>query len=434
MADQERGNLAWMDLLWLVFLAGLAVLPPIREIHKQLILLGIGLFQIFEGRLLKPLPLSLRPYASVSVKVALAALLVGHTGGINSSYYLIYYLPVVSAAMLFDVWVTLLWTALASATYLTYLIPALRVYELTPEGVVELALRSVFFFLAAILVNRPVTENRRQTLLYQQLARTLSETNRRLEEAQAEARRAERLAALGQLSAGLAHEIRNPLGVIKGSAEMLQQKLSSSGPLASELAGYISSEVNKLNGLVSRFLDFARPLRLEFTPVEITALVERALKEVRDRYPDANVTVERNYASQLPQLRLDEGLCEGVFTNLVLNAYDAMGAEGGKLNVVIALADSTSRKGVEIHFQDSGPGVPSELREQIFNPFFTTKETGVGLGLSIVSKIVDEHHGWVRVTGEPGQGACFRVFFPVEDSLDAYGSEREYSDTGDSHR
>jgi two-component system, NtrC family, sensor histidine kinase HydH len=417
MADQERRDFLWI-LLWLAFLASLAVLPPIREIHKQLILLGFGLFQIFEGWLLKPVPAYLRPYTSVCVKITLAALLVGHTGEINSSYYLIYFLPVVSAAMLFDAWATLLWTALASATYLAYLIPALKVYELTPEGIPELAIRILFFFLAAIVVNRFVTENRGQTLRYQKLASTLAETNRRLEQAQAEARHAERLAALGQLSAGLAHEIRNPLGIIKGSAEMLQQKLEGSNPLARELAGYISSEVNTLNGLVSRFLDFARPLQLERKPIEITPLVERALQDVHDRYPEVNVTVEREYAAHLPRPWVDGELCERVFTNLVLNAYEAMGAEGGKLKVVVAPANSNGRKGVEIDFQDTGPGVSAELREQIFNPFFTTKKTGVGLGLSIVSKIIDEHQGWVRVTGEPGQGACFRVFLPAEDGAE----------------
>ena len=417
MVNRERSNLAWI-LLWLVFLVSLALLPPIREIHKQLILLGIGLFQIFEGQLLKPLPAYLRPHTSVSVKIALAALLVGHTEAvpINSSYYLIYYVPVVSAAMLFDAWATLLWTVLASATYLAYLIPAQKEYELMPGAVPELAIRVLFFFVAAVVVNRFVAENRRQTLRYQKLAERLAETNRRLEQAQAEARRAERVAALGQLSAGLAHEIRNPLGVIKGSAETLQQKLQGSNPLASELAGYISGEVNTLNGLVSRFLDFARPLRLERRPLEVPSLVERALQDVHDRHPEANVTVEREYATELPQLWLDGELCERVFSNLVLNAYEAMGGQGGKLKVVIAPAKCNCRKGVEIDFQDTGSGVSPELREQIFNPFFTTKRAGVGLGLSIVSKIVDEHHGWVRVTGEPGEGACFRVFLPAEEN------------------
>src|SRR6516225_3105737 len=293
MENPEQGKVSWMDLLWLAFLVGLAAMPPIGEIHKQLILLGIGLFQVFEGRLLKPLPADLRRYGGVFVKIVLAALLVGHTGGIQSSYYLIYYLPVVSAAMLFDAWATLLWTVVASATYLAYLIPALKVYELTPEGVPELAIRNIFFFLAAISVNLPVTENRRQTLRYQKLAETLAETNRRLEQAQADARRAERLAALGQLSAGLAHEIRNPLGVIKGSAEILNQKLAVTDPLSQELAGYIYTEVNRLSALVTRFLDFARPLHADLTATDVSAVLDRGLNDVSQFWKGPSVTVQK---------------------------------------------------------------------------------------------------------------------------------------------
>ena len=414
MPDQERAAIAWMDLLWLVFLAGLAVLEPIGELHKQMVLVGIGLFQIFEPRLLSSIQPSRRGPYSVLIKILLATLLVAHTGNIESSYYLIYYLPVVSAAMYFGIWGTLLWTALASLAYCSFLIPALKEFQLAQGGANELAIRNLFFFPVAIVVNRFVTENRRQSLRYQQLAETLAETNRRLEQAEADARRSERLAALGQLSAGLAHEIRNPLGVIKGSAETLARKLPASDPLATELAGYISSEVNRLNALVSRFLDFARPLAVERRPVEMTPLIDRALKAAGDRWPEVKVEVERRYAADLPPVPLDAELSEQVFTNLAQNAYEAMADNGGKLKVAVVKATSGGRRGVEVSFEDTGPGVPAALREQIFNPFFTTKKEGVGLGLSIVSKIIDEHHGWIRVTGEPGQGACFRVFLPAE--------------------
>jgi two-component system, NtrC family, sensor histidine kinase HydH len=414
MAEAQRNTFAWMDLLWLVFLAGLAVLQPIREVHKQLVLLGIGLFQIFETRFFTSIKPSRRGPYSVLIKILLATLLVAHTGDIESSYYLIYYLPVVSAAMYFGIWGTLLWTALASLAYCSFLIPALKEFQLAPGGANELAIRNLFFFPAAIVVNRFVTENRRQALRYQKLAEALAETNRQLEQAQADARRSERLAALGQLSAGLAHEIRNPLGVIKGSAEMLEKKLPPSNELAGELAGYISTEVNKLNALVSRFLDFARPLALERRPAEIPPLIDRALKSARDRWPNAKIEVERRYAPDLPQVPLDAELCEQIFTNLAQNAYEAMSGESGKLKVTVRAATADGRRGVEIKFEDTGPGVPAELGEQIFNPFFTTKKEGVGLGLSIVSKIVDEHHGWIRVANEPGLGACFRVFFPAE--------------------
>ena len=161
-----------------------------------------------------------------------------------------------------------------------------------------------------MVVNRFTTENRRQTTRYRQLAEQLTKANRELERAQAEARRSERLAALGQLSAGLAHEIRNPLGVIKGSAEILNRKLENSNPLASELAGYISSEVNRASGLVTRFLDFAKPLRTETRPQLVTTLLDRALKSVTEQWHGGKISVHREYQDNLPLVPLDENLCE----------------------------------------------------------------------------------------------------------------------------
>ncbi|MCL5670735.1 MAG: ATP-binding protein [Acidobacteria bacterium] len=413
MPEESRHKFAWMDVLLLVFLAGLAVLYPVSEVHAQLILLTIGFFQVFERKFIVWAGARGEVYSTL-MKIALASLLIAHTGGINSSYYLIYYLPVVTAAIYSGPWGTLGWTALSSAAYCAFLIPALQVYRLTASGAEELGIRVLFFFLAAILVNRFVMENRQQSERYRLLAERLAETNQQLKRAQVEARRSERLAALGQLTAGLAHEIRNPLGVIKGSAETLGQKLPEQDSIAIELAGFISSEVNRLNSLVSRFLDFARPLEIKKHPEEIAAMVDHALKAARDRWPDSKVRVERQYAAELPPVPLDAELTEQVFTNLVFNAYEAMGAEGGTLRVEIAKKEIDGRQGIEVDLRDTGPGVPPELREQVFNPFFTTKNEGVGLGLSIVSKIVDDHGGWIRVQPNSENGACFRVFFPLE--------------------
>lgn len=414
MNEGKRPAINWMDLLWLVFLAGLAILPPVREIHKQLILLAFGLIQLTEGWFLWRMPERGAAYA-VLAKIALATLLIDHTGelSINSSYYPIYYLPIVTAAEYFGPWATLFWTGLASAAYCSYLYPALEEYEVTAESYGLLAIRILFFFLAALVVNRFVVENRRQTKRYQALAETLAETNRRLEQAQAEARRSERLAALGQLSAGLAHEIRNPLGVIKGSAEMLTHKLGDSNPLASELAGYISSETNRLGSLVSRFLDFARPLHADTEVQPITPVVDRALADVGTVWKGGKIHVTREYESGLQPIPLDENLSKQAFVNIIQNAYDAMGEVGGALRVKVATARGMGRDGVEVRIEDTGPGIPAELREQIFNPFVTTKKTGVGLGLSIVSKIMDGHHGSIRVEDSNGVGACFVMFFPA---------------------
>ncbi|MBZ5549105.1 MAG: hypothetical protein LAO22_14295 [Acidobacteriia bacterium] len=415
ISDAESRRFNRVDAVWLLFLAALAVLPPRWELHKQLILLAIGIVQLLESWLISNLPKRGVSYV-VLLKILLAAFLIGHTGevGINSSYYPIYYLPVVTAALYCGPWGTLFWTLLSSATYCAYLYPAMLEYELTPEALGYLALRIMFFFLAAMIVNRFAEQSRHQTALYRELAERLAETNRRLEQAQAEARRSERLAALGQLSAGLAHEIRNPLGVIKGSAEMLAQKLQHSDELERELAGYISSEVNRLSALVTEFLDFARPLHAELHPTDLTALLDRVLKTVADRWTGKPVAVERDYAGNLPPVPMDESLCEQAFLNLVHNAYEAMEENGGALRVEVMRATRNHREGAEVRLSDTGPGVPEELHEEIFNPFVTTKKTGVGLGLSIVSKIVDGHRGSIHVENRPQGGAVFILFFPFE--------------------
>jgi signal transduction histidine kinase len=413
----RHSKLDWMDLLWLLFLLGLALLPPVREVHKQLILLAIGIFQLLEGRLVGQLPKRGQSYA-VLLKILLAMLLISHTGevGINSSYYPIFYLPIVTAAIYFDAWLTLAWTFIASVAYCSYLLPAVQEYDLAPGAIAELALRILFFFLAAMVVNRFATENKRQVRRYQMLAEQLARTNRELERAQAEARRSERLAALGQLSAGLAHEIRNPLGIIKGSAEMLNQRVQGTEPLVSELAGYISSEVIRLSALVSRFLDFARPLRIETRACSLPEIVDRALRAVAANWSGPEIKIERQYERELSDAVVDENLCEQVFINLIQNAYDAMSEKGGMLRISIGASARGEQRGLEVRIQDSGPGISPELREQIFNPFFTTKKGGVGLGLSIVSKIVDEHRGSIElldrqvVRGE--SGACFVIFLP----------------------
>jgi signal transduction histidine kinase len=116
-------------------------------------------------------------------------------------------------------------------------------------------------------------------------------------------------------------------------------------------------------------------------------------------------------------LPLDENFCEQAFVNLIQNAYEAMASEGGTLRLDVSSLQSNGRQGVEVRITDSGPGVPAELREQIFNPFVTTKKTGVGLGLSIVSKIIDEHGGNIRLETRPGEGACFILFFPAAESM-----------------
>ena len=151
---------------------------------------------------------------------------------------------------------------------------------------------------------------------------------------------------------------------------------------------------------------------------------------MRSRYPSAPVEVERSYAENLPPVLVDEQMCEQIFVNLILNAYEAMsettvnsspaGIETPeerphlRLNAVPWTVDGQT--GVVVEVQDTGPGIPREIREQIFNPFVTSKKTGVGLGLSIVAKIIDDHRGTIQLKDTIGRGACFRIFLPSEDT------------------
>jgi signal transduction histidine kinase len=413
----ERATPRWLDVLWLLFLGALAFLPPLREPHKHLTLVVFGVFQLAEAWFIR-VSGRMGPHLAVAVKIALATFLLGHTEAqtpITSSYWPIYWLPVITAAMNFGPLGTLIWTAIASGAYSAYLIPALQLFEVTTEGVGELLLRIIFFFLVAMIVNRFVMEYRVQVREYQSLSETLSEANRNLKQAQAEARRAERLAALGQLSAGLAHEIRNPLGVIKGSAELLNQKLAVSDPLSQELAGFIYVEVNRLSALVGRFLDFARPSQLALHAENLAEVMEQSLKTAAQQGATARIHVHRDFAPDLPPVLADRELCEQAFNNLLSNACEAMGAQGGELRIRVhpAIASDGQTGEVVVEIEDTGPGVPADVKEQIFNPFFTTKKTGVGLGLAIVSKIVDAHGGTLTLASPPGQGACFRMTFPA---------------------
>ncbi|MGH9453605.1 MAG: DUF4118 domain-containing protein, partial [Terriglobia bacterium] len=186
MPDSQEPRFAWLDLLWLVFLAGLAVLPPLFEWHKQVILLTIGLFQIFERRIMAGIPTGRRNALGILLKVGLCSLLLEHTGipAIDSSYYPIYYVPIVSAAMIYGGWGTLFWTVMTGLAYCSFLIPAVQLFRLEPDSISELAIRNMFFFLIAVVVNRIVSEFRRQTNRYRLLAEQLAETNRKLEQAQ----------------------------------------------------------------------------------------------------------------------------------------------------------------------------------------------------------------------------------------------------------
>jgi signal transduction histidine kinase len=384
----------------IVLLFGVVVFLA-HNIQERLFLTAVGVLQLIEGRIqwLNTIP---GRASSVVLQLILTYVLIGYTGGVNSSYYLVLLLPAVSAASYLGVTGTIVSSFGAVAVYLSMLLYIDWEKEfIESEQLHILALRCLVLVLAAIVVNSLGDAVRMQSARYKAAAEQLAIANQSLLEAEAAVRRSERLAALGQLSAGLAHELRNPLGSIKGSANLLERSVPQDSPVAKELAGIISSEVDRTNSLVTRFLDFARPLEPRRQIVDVREVIDRAIHR-------SDAPVVREYSPSLPEIAIDPELMEQVFLNLITNAAQAS-APGSPVAVRATGNDGE----VEISVIDRGCGIPPDKIETIFNPFVTTKRGGVGLGLAIVSKIVDGHKGRMTVESESGKGSTFRVFLPV---------------------
>jgi signal transduction histidine kinase len=392
------------DFIWLLFFSALAVFSPERDPRALAALGALGLVQVLEPRL--------GAIPSVLLKLALCYPLIGYGGGISSSFYLVLFLPVISAATSFGLLGTSLSSLAASALYLSFLFFLEPDQEIAEKG--ELILRVLFLPVVGFLTNQLAEANRDETRKSQAAAEKLAEANRHLEEAEAQVRRADRLAALGQLTAGLAHELRNPLGTLKTSAELLERKVSGDNEIAREMAGYITQEVDRINSLITRFLDFARPRNLRPQKTSLHAMLDQAIERFdREKSgPAASVSVFKNYSPDIPPVNIETELMEHVITNLLSNAAQAS-PSGAVVTVKTRLADTEDGKQAEIAVIDRGSGIDPKHLENIFNPFFTTKSSGVGLGLSIVSKIVDDHGGQITVESTPGEGSVFHVYLPV---------------------
>jgi signal transduction histidine kinase len=391
------------DLVWILLFFLLAVTSEEGDASLYAMLAALAAMQIMESRV--PALSSTRGrILGLVLKFALAFLLIGYTRGIESRYWLVLLLPVVSAATVFGLLATLGVALVAGLILLSFLsFVDWSFYELDSATLVA---RVIFLAMIGNLASMMAEDLRTQSREARRAADQLAAANKQLQEAEQAVRRSDRLAALGQLSAGLAHELRNPLGTIRGSAEMLGRNLSAENEVAREVAGFISSEVDRANSLITRFLQFARPLEIRPERADLTQMLDRAAALVEREAP--GIAIYRNYAPEIPPFPFDSELMERVFYNLVLNAAQAS-PPGGAVTVKARAADDAA----EVAVIDRGAGIDPKHLETIFNPFFTTKPEGVGLGLAIVSKIVDEHGGKIAVESEPGKGSVFRVLLPM---------------------
>ncbi|MCI3926807.1 ATP-binding protein [Paenibacillus sp. TRM 82003] len=222
--------------------------------------------------------------------------------------------------------------------------------------------------------------------------------------------RSDRLAMIGQIAAGTAHEIRNPLTSIKGFLQVLKRTLGDNG-MEKEFgyAELMLSEIDRINDLVSEFLLLSKPKHTTMTRIGVSTVIREILPIINNEAILHGVTVEYQATLDPPPIIADRELLKQVFINICKNGIEAMAAEGGTLTIVERIDPEEGR--LNVHIQDTGPGIPSFLIDKIFDPFFTTKEEGTGLGLSVCQRIVHDLGGALRVSSK-GYGTTFIVSLP----------------------
>lgn len=316
-----------------------------------------------------------------------------------------YYVPVLLASLWFGWRGGLFAAALAGGIYAPHILMAWRSFpNYTATQYAEIAM----FFVVGALVGILADQERAQRARLQETLQRLSKVYEELQQSFDQLRRADRLSALGELAAGLAHEIRNPLGSIEGAMRILSRS-ELPGGTRREFTELAQKEIDRLKVLVSNFLDFARPHPPRRNPTDLRGLLEsvRLLADEAGRM--AGVQIRIAVAKVLPTVAVDPDQIKQVLLNLVLNAIQAM-PNGGEIVLLAEQKDSS----VEIQVKDEGIGVEPEDLERVFDPFFTTRAGGTGLGLSVAYKIVQQHGGHIAATPNADRGMTFVVAFPLE--------------------
>jgi len=224
-----------------------------------------------------------------------------------------------------------------------------------------------------------------------------------------EMRQNERLAAVGRMAAGVAHEVRNPLSSVKGLALLLRDKFASSSR-ESEMATLLVQEVERMNRTISELLSFARPASLALAPVHLEELLRQAARLIDADAASDGISITLTLEEGLPAVMADRDRLNQVFINIMLNGVQSMD-QGGELRV--AARGAAGGRSVEVIIEDTGSGMDPETMEQVFYPYFTTREDGTGIGLAISQKIISDHGGSIRMESEPGRGTRVTIELPV---------------------
>jgi signal transduction histidine kinase len=220
--------------------------------------------------------------------------------------------------------------------------------------------------------------------------------------------RARHLSTIGEMTAGISHEIRNPLGIIKSSAAVLKKRMAAVDP-GNGLPGIIEEEAARLNNIITDFLNYARPREPIFQPCRLEEIMEKNLQALGPQIDAQNYAVLKDIHPALPDIQADADMLYQAFLNLLLNAMQAM-PEGGEIRIRITPADDR----LSIQIIDQGPGIPEDVMEKIWDPFFTNKKIGTGLGLGIVRNIIEAHGGSITIENGPEAGTAATIRLPIE--------------------
>ncbi|MBI1921763.1 MAG: sensor histidine kinase [Geobacter sp.] len=329
----------------------------------------------------------------------------------------LYYLPIIFAAFWFGLRGGLVVSLAASILYIPHVVFQWGGHlTLEMEKYLEILLFNVVGAVTGFLSER---EDARRVQL-EKTAQGLEDSYRKLQNQadliiriEEQLRKAERLSALGELSATLAHEVRNPLGSIRGTAEILKEDFPT-GSKKFEFLEILLKETDRLNRVVEEFLHFARPVPPPLGTCDLAAELAAMVKLLENDALAYNVRIDIHAAEIVPEVTGDCERLRQVFLNLMLNAIQSM-PHGGSLEIAPRLLPPQGERGgkVEIRFSDTGGGIASDDLPHVFEPFFTTKSGGTGLGLAVTQKIVESHGGSISVESELGKGTTFRVRLPV---------------------
>lgn len=314
------------------------------------------------------------------------------------------FIPILMAGMLLGWRVAVVATIVTSAAELPLL------WMLWKHDLVYLtdqAGETAVFAIAGIVVGIVAERARGQNIRLQRTTRELASVNEELQQNMAKLRRAERMYAVAQLSASLAHEIRNPLAGISGAAGILRRGNANAENVQACLE-IIDKESQRLNKLLSHFLEFARPRTPKMQATDLRSVIDSVTRLAEHSYDAGPVTFEQSIDPALPEITCDSEQIKQVLLNIVINAAQAT-PDG-----VVELRAWSDREWAFVAVRDHGMGIPDDQKHRIFEPFFTTKENGTGLGLAIASKIVEQHGGQLTADNIPGKGLTMLLQLPVD--------------------